>query len=55
MANPKLTLAVSHYDRYVPMFDGSVSPKGFDLEIKHVGQSEPGRYGSDRQIGRAHV
>jgi 4,5-dihydroxyphthalate decarboxylase len=45
---PKLTLAVSHYDRYVPLMDGSVTPKGFDLEIKHVGQSEDGRFGRDR-------
>ena len=40
MARPKLTLAVSHYDRYVPLMDGSVAPKGFDLTVLHVGQSE---------------
>lgn len=48
MVHPKLTLAVSHYDRYVPFFDGSVQPKGFNLEVLHVGQSEEGRYGKDR-------
>lgn len=48
MANPKLTLAVSHYDRYVPLFDGAVKPKGFDLTMLHVGQSEDGRFGRDR-------
>ncbi|HTI85303.1 MAG TPA: 4,5-dihydroxyphthalate decarboxylase, partial [Alphaproteobacteria bacterium] len=48
MARPKLTLAVSHYDRYVPLMDGSVAPKGFDLTVLHVGQSEDGRYGRDR-------
>lgn len=48
MAHPKLTLAVSHYDRYVPLLDGSVQPKGFDLTVLHVGQSEDGRYGRDR-------
>ena len=48
MSLPKLTLAVSHYDRYVPLLDGSVTPKGFDLTVLHVGQSEDGRYGRDR-------
>jgi len=48
MALPKLTLAVSHYDRYVPLLDGAVRPKGFDLTVLHVGQSEDGRYGRDR-------
>jgi 4,5-dihydroxyphthalate decarboxylase len=48
MARPKLTLAVSHYDRYVPLLDGSVRPKDFDLAVLHVGQSEDGRYGRDR-------
>ena len=48
MSLPKLTLAISHYDRYVPLLDGSVTPKGFDLTVLHVGQSEDGRYGRDR-------
>ena len=48
MARPTLTFAVSHYDRYVPFFDGSVQPKGFDLRVLHVGQSEDGRFGRNR-------
>lgn len=48
MTRPTLTFAVSHYDRYVPFFDGSVQPTGFDLRILHVGQSEEGRYGQHR-------
>jgi 4,5-dihydroxyphthalate decarboxylase len=48
MTNPTLTFAVSHYDRFVPFFDGSVQPTGFNLEMLHVGQSEAGRYGQNR-------
>ena len=48
MTNPTLTFAVSHYDRYVPFFDGSVQPTGFELKMLHVGQSEEGRYGQHR-------
>jgi 4,5-dihydroxyphthalate decarboxylase len=48
MTQPTLTLAVSHYDRYVPFFDGSVRVEGFDLRVLHVGQSKQGRYGQDR-------
>lgn len=48
MANPKLTLAISHYDRYIPLLEGVVSPEGFELEVLHVGQSKDGRYGRGR-------
>lgn len=48
MTKPKLSLAISHYDRYYPLFDGTAAPEGFDLEVYHVGQSQPGRYGDDR-------
>jgi 4,5-dihydroxyphthalate decarboxylase len=48
MAHPSLTFAVSHYDRYVPFFDGSVTLDDVDLRIMHVGQSEDGRYGRGR-------
>ncbi|MFM1815976.1 MAG: 4,5-dihydroxyphthalate decarboxylase [Pseudomonadota bacterium] len=48
MSNPRLSLAISHYDRYYPLFDGTASPEGFDLDVYHVGQSNPGRYGNDR-------
>lgn len=54
MGHPSLTLAVSHYDRYVPFFDGSVQPTGFDLRILHVGQSEDGRYGRHRHERMLH-
>jgi 4,5-dihydroxyphthalate decarboxylase len=44
----KLTLALSHYDRHLPLFDGSVQAEGFDLEILQVGQSSPLKHGRDR-------
>src|SRR5919109_3884760 len=48
MANVKLTMALSHYDRHIPFFDGSVRVEGADLSILQVGQSEPLRDGRDR-------
>ena len=48
MANLKLTMALSHYDRHIPFFDGSVRAKGVDLTVLEVGQSEPLKHGSDR-------
>ncbi len=48
MANPKLTMALSHYDRHIPFFDGSVRVEGVDLTVLEVGQSEPLKHGSDR-------
>ena len=48
MANPKLTMALSHYDRHIPFFDGSVRAEGVDLTVLEVGQSEPLKHGSDR-------
>ena len=48
MAQPKLTMALSHYDRHIPFFDGSVKPEGLDLKILEVGQSEPLKHGQDR-------
>lgn len=48
MANPKLKLAISHYDRYIPLLEGVASPKGLDLEVLHVGQSKDGRFGRGR-------
>jgi 4,5-dihydroxyphthalate decarboxylase len=48
MANVKLTMALSHYDRHIPFFDGSVRVDGVDLSILQVGQSEPLRDGRDR-------
>ena len=37
MANPKLTMALSHYDRHIPFFDGSVRAEGVDLTVLEVG------------------
>lgn len=48
MANPKLTMALSHYDRHIPLFDGSVRADGVDLQVLEVGQSHPLRHGQDR-------
>ncbi len=48
MANLALTLALSHYDRHVPLFDGSVTAEGVDLQVLEVGQSHPLKHGQDR-------
>jgi len=48
MAGLKLTMALSHYDRHIPLFDGSVRPEGLDLTVLEVGQSEPLKHGRDR-------
>jgi hypothetical protein len=40
MAKPQLTIALSHYDRHVPFFDGTAQPDGIDLNILIVGQSD---------------
>lgn len=48
MANPKLTMALSHYDRHIPFFDGSVQAEGIDLQVLEVGQSHPLKHGQDR-------
>ena len=37
MAKPQLTIALSHYDRHVPFFDGTAQPDGIDLNILIVG------------------
>jgi 4,5-dihydroxyphthalate decarboxylase len=48
MAKLKLTLALSHYDRHLPLFDGSVGAEGVDLQVLQVGQSSPLKHGRDR-------
>ena len=48
MAQMKLTMALSHYDRHIPFFDGSVQVEGVDLQVLEVGQSEPLKHGKDR-------
>lgn len=44
----KLTMALSHYDRHIPLFDGSVQAEGFDVAVLDVGQSHPLGHGQDR-------
>jgi 4,5-dihydroxyphthalate decarboxylase len=44
----KLTMALSHYDRHLPFFDGSVRVEGADVEVLEVGQSNPLKHGQDR-------
>jgi 4,5-dihydroxyphthalate decarboxylase len=48
MAGVPLTLAVAHYDRHVPLIDGTVGVEGVDLTLLEVGQSIPGRDGERR-------
>jgi 4,5-dihydroxyphthalate decarboxylase len=48
MSKPKITIALSHYDRHVPFFDGTVKPEGIDLNVLIVGQSDKQRDGEDR-------
>src|SRR5499425_503015 len=48
MAQAKLTMALSRYDRHIPFFDGSVKAEGVDLTILEVGQSKPLKHGQDR-------
>jgi 4,5-dihydroxyphthalate decarboxylase len=48
MANLSLTMALSHYDRHVPLFDGSVTADKVDLQVLEVGQSHPLKHGQDR-------
>ncbi len=43
-----ITLALSHYDRHVPFFEGSAEVEGVELTALEVGQSVDGRHGSDR-------
>src|SRR6185295_6839315 len=48
MSKPKLTIALSHYDRHVPFFDGTVQPEAIDLNVLIVGQSDRQRNGEER-------
>jgi 4,5-dihydroxyphthalate decarboxylase len=41
-------MALSHYDRHVPLFDGSVTAEGVDLQLLEVGQSDPLKHGQNR-------
>ena len=48
MAQAKFTMALSHYDRHIPLLDGSVQAEGVDLTVLEVGQSHPLKHGQDR-------
>jgi 4,5-dihydroxyphthalate decarboxylase len=48
MANLRLTIALSHYDRHIPLFDDSIQAEGVDLQVLEVGQSSPLKHGQDR-------
>jgi 4,5-dihydroxyphthalate decarboxylase len=48
MAQLKLSMALSHYDRHIPFFDGSARAEGVDLQVLEVGQSSPLKHGQDR-------
>lgn len=36
MAGFKLTVALEHYDRHLPLLEGKAVPEGFDLHVEHV-------------------
>ena len=48
MAQLKLTLALSHYDRHISLLDGSAQAEGIELTVLEVGQSNPLRHGAGR-------
>lgn len=48
MTGIPMTLAVAHYDRHVPLLDSTVGVEGVDLTVLSVGQSIPGRNGTNR-------
>jgi len=48
MTDLRLSMALSHYDRHLPFFDGAVRLDGVDLQILEVGQSSPLKHGQDR-------
>lgn len=48
MPHPRLTMALSHYDRHVPLFDGTVTADGLDLDVLEVGQSHALKHGGKR-------
>jgi hypothetical protein len=41
MAQLALKIALSHYDRHIAFFDGTVRPEGIDLTVLEVGESIP--------------
>jgi 4,5-dihydroxyphthalate decarboxylase len=47
-AKPRLSIAIEHYDRFVPLLDGTARPDGFELDVLQVGQSHAGTHGGAR-------
>ncbi|MCL6562126.1 MAG: 4,5-dihydroxyphthalate decarboxylase [Firmicutes bacterium] len=43
-----LVMALAHYDRHVPFFEGAVIVGAEPLRVLEVGQNEPGRWGRGR-------
>jgi 4,5-dihydroxyphthalate decarboxylase len=48
MAPLTLTLALEHYDRHVPFFDGTIQLEDVELKALHVAQLRPSRHGTNR-------
>ena len=48
MSLKKITLALSAYDRHLPLLDGTVGVEGFELEALAVDETTPLRHGSNR-------
>jgi 4,5-dihydroxyphthalate decarboxylase len=48
MAKIKLSLALAHYDRHIPFFDGTLQSGKIDLNVLQVGQSVSERDGDNR-------
>jgi 4,5-dihydroxyphthalate decarboxylase len=48
MEKIKLSLALAHYDRHIPFFDGTLRTDKFDLDVLMVGQSVASRDGDNR-------
>ena len=38
--NLKITMALEHYDRHMPFVDGSLTPRGIDLQMSFVGMGD---------------
>jgi len=48
VSDTRITLAIAHYDRHVPLLDGTVGLPDAELLVKEVSQSGGGRDGDDR-------
>ena len=50
MSDLRLSMALEHYDRHIPFFDGSVQANGVDLDAMFVTQNEGGGGRHERMI-----